>query len=87
MGDTARHIRNILTTINLIAWLVVGDLIAWVDSLIVRTDGQQGAFVNFVVGIIGSAVGGGSSHYWSACLPINQDAFSAGAVMVLLSAR
>jgi uncharacterized membrane protein YeaQ/YmgE (transglycosylase-associated protein family) len=43
---------------NLIIWLVVGGLIGWVASMIMRTDGQQGIILNVVVGIIGAFLGG-----------------------------
>jgi len=43
---------------NFIIWLVIGGLIGWVASMIMKTDGQQGIFLNIVVGIIGSMLGG-----------------------------
>ena len=43
---------------NLIIWLVVGGLIGWVASMIMRTDAQQGMVLNVVVGIVGSWIGG-----------------------------
>ena len=43
---------------NLIIWLVVGGLIGWVASLIMKTDAQQGVLLNVVVGIVGSMLGG-----------------------------
>jgi uncharacterized membrane protein YeaQ/YmgE (transglycosylase-associated protein family) len=43
---------------NLIIWLVVGGLIGWVASMIMRTDGQQGILLNVVVGIVGAFLGG-----------------------------
>ena len=43
---------------NLIIWLVVGGLIGWVASMIMRTDGQQGIVLNVVVGIVGAFLGG-----------------------------
>ena len=43
---------------NLIIWLVVGGLIGWVASLIMKTDAQQGMFLNVVVGIVGAMLGG-----------------------------
>ena len=43
---------------NLIIWLVVGGLIGWVASMIMRTDAQQGIFLNVIVGIIGAMLGG-----------------------------
>jgi uncharacterized membrane protein YeaQ/YmgE (transglycosylase-associated protein family) len=43
---------------NFIIWLVVGGLIGWVASMIMRTDAQQGMILNVVVGIVGSMLGG-----------------------------
>lgn len=43
---------------GIIMYLIVGGLIGWVASMIMRTDGQQGIFLNIVVGVIGSFVGG-----------------------------
>jgi len=43
---------------NFIIWLVVGGLIGWVASMIMRTDGQQGIILNVVVGIVGAFLGG-----------------------------
>jgi uncharacterized membrane protein YeaQ/YmgE (transglycosylase-associated protein family) len=43
---------------NFIIWLIVGGLIGWVASMIMRTDGQQGIILNVVVGIIGAFLGG-----------------------------
>ena len=43
---------------NLIIWLIVGGLIGWIASMIMRTDGQQGIILNVVVGIIGALLGG-----------------------------
>lgn len=43
---------------NLIIVLVVGGIIGWVASLIMRTDGQQGIILNVVVGIVGALLAG-----------------------------
>ncbi len=43
---------------NFIIWLVVGGLIGWVASMIMRTDAQQGVILNVVVGIVGAFLGG-----------------------------
>lgn len=43
---------------NLIIWLVVGGLIGWVASMIMKTDGQQGIILNVVVGVVGALLGG-----------------------------
>lgn len=43
---------------NLIILLIVGGIIGWVASLIMRTDGQQGIILNVVVGIVGALIAG-----------------------------
>ena len=42
---------------GIIMWLIVGGLIGWLASLIMRTDGQQGIFLNIIVGIVGAFLG------------------------------
>ena len=37
--------------------ILVGALIGWLASLVMRTDAQQGAIANILVGIIGAALG------------------------------
>lgn len=44
--------------IGFIVWLVVGGVVGWLASLIMRTDAQQGLLLNIVVGIVGSAIAG-----------------------------
>jgi uncharacterized membrane protein YeaQ/YmgE (transglycosylase-associated protein family) len=43
---------------GLIVLLIVGGLIGWVASMIMRTDGQQGILLNVVVGIVGALLAG-----------------------------
>ena len=43
---------------GLIILLVVGGIIGWVASMIMRTDGQQGIFLNVIVGIVGALLAG-----------------------------
>jgi uncharacterized membrane protein YeaQ/YmgE (transglycosylase-associated protein family) len=43
---------------NIIVWLIVGGLIGWVASIIMKTNAQQGAVLNVVVGVIGAFLGG-----------------------------
>jgi uncharacterized membrane protein YeaQ/YmgE (transglycosylase-associated protein family) len=43
---------------NIIIWLVVGGLIGWIASLLMKTDAQQGIILNVVVGIVGALLGG-----------------------------
>jgi uncharacterized membrane protein YeaQ/YmgE (transglycosylase-associated protein family) len=44
--------------INFIVWLLFGALVGWLASLAMRTDAQQGALLNVVVGIVGAFIGG-----------------------------
>lgn len=43
---------------SLIIYLIVGGLIGWVASMIMKTDGQQGMILNVVVGIVGAFLAG-----------------------------
>ena len=43
---------------NLIIWLIIGGIIGWLASIIMKRDGQQGILLNIVVGIVGAFVGG-----------------------------
>jgi uncharacterized membrane protein YeaQ/YmgE (transglycosylase-associated protein family) len=44
--------------INFIVWLIVGGVLGWLASIVMRTDAHQGVGLNIVVGIIGAYVGG-----------------------------
>lgn len=70
--------------INLIIWLVMGGVVGWVASLIMRTDGQQGLFLNVIVGIVGAAIAGWVISPLLGIPTINQDVFSVGALVVSL---
>ncbi|TMJ17335.1 MAG: GlsB/YeaQ/YmgE family stress response membrane protein [Alphaproteobacteria bacterium] len=43
---------------GIIIWLVIGGIVGWLASLIMRTDAQQGLLLNIVVGIVGAFIGG-----------------------------
>ena len=43
---------------TLVMILIVGGVIGWLASLLMRTDGQQGILLNVVVGIIGAVIAG-----------------------------
>jgi uncharacterized membrane protein YeaQ/YmgE (transglycosylase-associated protein family) len=44
--------------VNIIILLVVGGVLGWLASIVMRTDGQQGIFLNVVVGIVGALLAG-----------------------------
>jgi uncharacterized membrane protein YeaQ/YmgE (transglycosylase-associated protein family) len=43
---------------GIIIWLIVGGIVGWLASLIMRRDAQQGILLNIVVGIIGALLAG-----------------------------
>ncbi len=43
---------------GIILWIIFGALVGWIASMIMKTDAQQGALLNIVVGIIGAVLGG-----------------------------
>jgi uncharacterized membrane protein YeaQ/YmgE (transglycosylase-associated protein family) len=43
---------------SIIIWLIVGGIVGWLASLIMRTDGQQGIILNVIVGIVGALLAG-----------------------------
>ena len=69
---------------NIIIWLVIGGVIGWIASLIMKTDGQQGLFLNVIVGIVGAMVGGWLISPMLGIGTINQDNFSLPAMAVSL---
>jgi uncharacterized membrane protein YeaQ/YmgE (transglycosylase-associated protein family) len=72
---------------NFIIWLVVGGLIGWVASMIMKTDAQQGVILNVVVGIVGALLGGWFLAPMFGTGTINQNDFSiAGLGVSLLGA-
>lgn len=72
---------------NFIIWLVIGGLIGWVASMIMKTDAQQGVFLNIVVGIVGAMLGGWLLAPLLGTGTINSNDFSlAGLAVSLLGA-
>jgi uncharacterized membrane protein YeaQ/YmgE (transglycosylase-associated protein family) len=43
---------------GIIIWLIVGGIVGWLASMVMRTNGQQGIILNVVVGIVGAFIGG-----------------------------
>jgi uncharacterized membrane protein YeaQ/YmgE (transglycosylase-associated protein family) len=43
---------------GIIVWLIVGGVVGWLASIIMRTDAQQGILLNVVVGIVGALLAG-----------------------------
>lgn len=65
---------------NLIIWLVVGGLIGWAASAVMRT--REGVLLNVVVGIVGAALGGWLLRPLVGVSTINQSNFSVPGLLV-----
>lgn len=44
--------------VNFFIYLVIGGIIGWLASLIMKTDAQQGVIANIVVGVVGAYLAG-----------------------------
>ena len=69
---------------NIIIWLIVGGLIGWVASMLMRTNGQQGILLNVVVGVIGAVLGGWFLSPLFGVSTINQGNLSVPSLIVSL---
>ena len=65
---------------NILVWLVVGGLLGWAASAVMRT--QEGILLNVVVGIVGAALGGWLLSPLMGAPTINQSNFSLPSLLV-----
>jgi uncharacterized membrane protein YeaQ/YmgE (transglycosylase-associated protein family) len=70
--------------INFIIWIVVGAVIGWLASIIMRTNSKQGLIADIIVGIVGAFVGGLILSPLFHVSTINQSNFSLPALLVSL---
>lgn len=68
--------------INFIVWLILGGVVGWLASKVMRTDAQQGLLLNIVVGIVGAYIGGLVVSPMVGISTINQNNFSLAALLV-----
>lgn len=69
---------------NFIIWIIVGGIIGWVASIIMRTNSRQGLLLDIVVGIVGAFVAGVVLTPLFGISTINQNNFSLPALLVSL---
>jgi uncharacterized membrane protein YeaQ/YmgE (transglycosylase-associated protein family) len=69
---------------NFIIWIVVGGVLGWLASLVMKTDAQQGILLNIIVGIVGAFLGGWLLAPLFGTGTINQNDFSLGSLLVSL---
>jgi uncharacterized membrane protein YeaQ/YmgE (transglycosylase-associated protein family) len=67
---------------DIIIWLIVGGLIGWVASMVMKTDARQGIFLNVVVGVVGAVLGGWFLSPLFGVATINQNNFSIPGLVV-----
>ena len=58
---------------NIIILLVVGGVLGWLASIVMRTDGQQGIFLNVVVGIVGALAGFVLASFLNCCVVVSKN--------------
>ena len=69
---------------NFIIWLVVGGFIGWIASMMMKTNAQQGLFLNIVVGVVGAMLGGWLITPLIGAGTVNQSDFRFGGLLVSL---
>lgn len=67
---------------NFVIWILAGGIAGWLASIVMRTDAQQGALMNIIVGIVGAFVAGLLLTPMLGISTINQNNFSFPAFMV-----
>jgi uncharacterized membrane protein YeaQ/YmgE (transglycosylase-associated protein family) len=67
---------------GIILWLVIGGVVGWLASIVMKRDGSQGIILNVVVGIIGAMLGGWLLGPVIGAPSINSGELSAGSLLV-----
>lgn len=67
---------------NIIIWLVVGGVLGWLASIVMKTDAQQGIILNVIVGVVGAVLGGWLLAPLFGTGTINQDNLSLPSLLV-----
>jgi uncharacterized membrane protein YeaQ/YmgE (transglycosylase-associated protein family) len=70
--------------IDFILWIIVGALIGWVASIIMKTNSRQGLIADIIVGIVGAFVGGYFLSPLFNVSTINESTYSIPALLVSL---
>ncbi len=67
---------------NIILILIIGGVLGWLASMVMKTDGQQGIFLNIVVGLVGAVIAGLFLTPMLGGAPITQGAFDIRSLVV-----
>lgn len=67
---------------NYILWIIVGGIIGWLASIVMRTNARQGMLLNIIVGIVGSLIAGWFLSPLFGISTINQGDFSLPSLLI-----
>jgi uncharacterized membrane protein YeaQ/YmgE (transglycosylase-associated protein family) len=65
-----------------ILWIVIGGILGWLASIVMKTNAEQGMLLNIIVGIVGAFLGGLLLAPLFGTGTINQSDFSIGSLFV-----
>jgi uncharacterized membrane protein YeaQ/YmgE (transglycosylase-associated protein family) len=80
-GNPLRAVR-LEHGMTFILWLIVGGILGWLASIVMKTNDQQGIILNVIVGIVGAFLGGLLLAPLFGTGTINQSDFSIGSLLV-----
>jgi len=69
---------------GIVIWLVIGGIVGWLASIVMKRDGQQGILLNVIVGIVGALLGGFLISPLVGVGTINSGSISIGSILVSL---
>jgi len=69
---------------NIIIWLIVGGVLGWLASIVMKTNDQQGIILNVIVGVTGALIAGYFLAPMLGTGTINNSDFSASSLLVSL---
>lgn len=67
---------------SFLIWIIIGGVLGWLASMVMRTDAQQGIILNIIVGIVGALLGGWLLAPLFGTGTINQNDFSISSLLV-----
>ena len=67
---------------GIIVWLIVGGVVGWLASIVMKRDASQGIVLNIVVGIVGAFLGGWLLGPMLGAPSINSGELSAASLLV-----
>ena len=69
---------------NFLLWIIIGGIIGWIASIVMKTNAQQGILLNIVVGVVGAFLAGMLLSPLLGTGTINQSNFSFPSLLVSL---